>query len=178
MEHPLAIYIFGKDKSQIETSTFLTSFLLLTCSLPIVIANTNSGGVTINDTFMHAGVPHAPFGGVGESGTGYYHGEHGITSFSHQRTIVGFPTWFHSLLSFRYPPYNYSKSIIVKNHLGFKKGETQEDQKIRKRGGSSNLLTLAIGVSVLANLYVLVENRSAVSNILFSNLKAVKERLL
>ncbi len=86
----------------------------------------------MNDVLMHAGVPHAPFGGVGESGYGYYHGKHGFNAFSHTRTVVAPPTWLDSLMSFRYPPYNISNKskISVKNTLGFNRGETMADQKI------------------------------------------------
>ncbi|KAF5688646.1 aldehyde dehydrogenase (NAD+) [Fusarium denticulatum] len=70
--HPLAIYIFNSDRSEINH----------------VLQNTISGGVTINDVLMHYGVPGAPFGGVGDSGQGYYHGKYGFMAFTHQRTIL------------------------------------------------------------------------------------------
>lgn len=57
---------------------------------------------------IHAGTVDAPFGGVGESGTGAYHGKHGILAFSHQRTILDLPTWLDVLFAARYPPYSHA----------------------------------------------------------------------
>lgn len=90
---------------------------------------TISGGVTINDATLHAGVPNAPFGGVGESGMGCYHGKYGFLAFTHQRTVVEPPTWMEAVLSMRYPPYNTGNKnkIAIKNKLGFRKGETMQD---------------------------------------------------
>lgn len=128
-EHPLAIYIFTQEEKVADE----------------IMANTNSGGVTINDVIMHAGVPNAPFGGVGESGYGSYHGMYGFLAFSHQRVVLALPTWLDSLLSFRYPPYDINNlaKIAVKNKLGFKPGETMADQKIKSVKGHS-LFTKAL----------------------------------
>ena len=114
-----------------------------------VLNNTISGGATINDTLLHAGVPNAPFGGVGESGMstslyrpkvntnsilgyGFYHGEYGFKAFTHLRTVVGLPSWFDTVLSFRYPPFKKKTiaQLAVKNKMGFKRGETMADQKV------------------------------------------------
>ena len=70
--NPLALYWFGKDKKNKEQ----------------VIAETRSGGVTINDTLLHAGTESLPFGGVGASGMGMYHGKAGFDTFSHQKPIL------------------------------------------------------------------------------------------
>jgi len=118
--HPLALYIFSSKQSEIDE----------------ILANTNSGGVCINDVILHIGAPNTPFGGVGESGTGYYHGVYGMRAFQHMRAIVAMPGWLDILLGFRYPPFGTgdgekkAKLIGVKNNLGFKKGETMEDQRI------------------------------------------------
>jgi coniferyl-aldehyde dehydrogenase len=69
---PLALYWFGKDKS----------------SMNRVLNETRSGGVTINDTLLHATVEGLPFGGVGASGMGAYHGKKGFDTFSHQKSIL------------------------------------------------------------------------------------------
>jgi aldehyde dehydrogenase (NAD+) len=79
---------------------------------------------------LHAAVPNAPFGGVGNSGQGSYHGEHGVLAFSHQRTVLQLPNWVDKLMGSRYPPYDLGKREVVKNTLGFKKGEGLGDQKI------------------------------------------------
>lgn len=99
---------------------------------------------------MHAAVPNAPFGGVGESGYGAYHGVWGFLAFSHQRTVVSMPTWMDKLMGFRYPPFdlkNLSK-IAIKNNLGFKRGEGMQDQKVGRTGLDWRLLfplTVLIG---------------------------------
>lgn len=134
-------------------------------TLSPVQRNTMSGGVTVNDVLMHAGVPGAPFGGVGESGMGYYHGKHGFLAFTHTRTFVSPPTWLDRLMSFRYPPFDvrHSSKLAVKNRLGFKKGETMEDQRIkpwppRKTAAWLKIAMLLIGVATIyvyktGNLY-------------------------
>ncbi|KAK7207290.1 aldehyde dehydrogenase 3I1 [Myxozyma melibiosi] len=118
LDHPLAIYIFSKSQKEVDE----------------VINTTISGGVTVNDTLVHYIVPNAPFGGVGESGSGYYHGAYGFRCFTHLRTIVMPPTWIDKLLSFRYAPYTESDvaKVIVKKGskgVGFKRGETMADQE-------------------------------------------------
>ncbi|KAI5820328.1 Aldehyde/histidinol dehydrogenase [Pyronema omphalodes] len=119
MEHPLALYIFSLDNKEVEE----------------IIAHTNSGGVTVNDVLIHVMVPNAPFGGVGDSGHGYYHGKYGFDEFTHLRTIVSPPMFLEKLfvLGMRYPPFKGSNitKMVVKNSLGFKKGETLEDQRKR-----------------------------------------------
>lgn len=116
MPHPLGLYIFSSSKAEINE----------------ILQNTNSGGVTVNDCMMHASVPNAPFGGVGPSGTGSYHGSYGFKAFTHMRTVVEIPTWLEAMLKFRYPPFSDDniKKIKVKNSLGFKRGETIQDQKV------------------------------------------------
>ena len=68
---PLALYYFGKDGSEAEA----------------VLSQTRSGGVTINDVIMHYTMDDLPFGGVGASGMGAYHGFEGFKRFSHARAI-------------------------------------------------------------------------------------------
>lgn len=87
---------------------------------------------------MHGNVPGAPFGGVGDSGHGYYHGRHGLLSFSYQRTVIATPSWLDRLIGFRYPPFDYAKNsgkIDVGAKVWFKKRETMEEQVIKKKGG-------------------------------------------
>jgi coniferyl-aldehyde dehydrogenase len=69
---PLALYWFGKDKKVLHK----------------VLDNTRSGGVTINDTLLHAAVENLPFGGVGASGMGAYHGKTGFETFSHRKSVL------------------------------------------------------------------------------------------
>jgi coniferyl-aldehyde dehydrogenase len=72
---PLALYYFGEDVSEQRH----------------VLEHTLSGGVTLNDVMMHAALHDAPFGGVGASGMGHYHGREGFLEFSHMRTVFKAP---------------------------------------------------------------------------------------
>ena len=86
---PLALYYFGNDRSEQRE----------------VIGRTTSGGVTVNDVGMHFFAEQLPFGGVGPSGLGAYHGEHGFRRFSHARPVLRMPPWdFAGVLGLR-PPY-------------------------------------------------------------------------
>lgn len=85
-EKPLALYYFGKPKDGRE-----------------IIRLTSSGGSCINDVIMHIANENMPFGGVGNSGMGHYHGKLSFDAFSHRRAVVTTPTWLD--LPFRYMPY-------------------------------------------------------------------------
>ena len=85
-EKPLAFYYFGKESDGWE-----------------VIRRTSSGGGCINDVIMHIANENIPFGGVGNSGMGRYHGKDSFEAFSHTRSIVATGTWID--LPFRYMPY-------------------------------------------------------------------------
>lgn len=74
---PLALYIMSKNKSLIDK----------------LLKQTHSGGVAINDTVMHAAADDAPFGGIGNSGIGHYHGVEGFLTFSKAKTVLRSPTW-------------------------------------------------------------------------------------
>lgn len=87
---PLALYAFGNTT---------------TCEL--IQQQTRSGGICINDTLMHVSNHHLPFGGVGNSGIGKYHGKYSFEAFSHQRAIVRTPTWID--LPFKYVPFKQFK---------------------------------------------------------------------
>lgn len=84
---PLALYWFGEDSA----------------AQAAVLARTVSGGVTINDTLMHIAHPNLPFGGVGESGWGAYHGETGFLRLTHQKPVLLQSKWARGDLF--YPPY-------------------------------------------------------------------------
>lgn len=84
---PLALYIFSKNR-QIQER---------------ILQATSSGGVCINDTIMQVGVSTLPFGGVGESGIGSYHGKASFDTFSHYKSVLVKPFWLD--LKWRYAPY-------------------------------------------------------------------------
>ncbi|REL36738.1 coniferyl aldehyde dehydrogenase [Thalassotalea euphylliae] len=74
---PLALYIMSKDAQKIDH----------------ILKNTHSGGVSINDTAMHVMADDAPFGGVGNSGIGHYHGHEGFLTFSKAKTVLHSKAW-------------------------------------------------------------------------------------
>ena len=74
-ERPLALYYFGQNEEEQRH----------------VLQHTISGGVTINDVMMHAALHDAPFGGIGASGMGHYHGREGFLEFSHLRSVFKAP---------------------------------------------------------------------------------------
>ncbi len=91
---PLAIYMFGGKRQEQNT----------------LLENTSSGGVCFNDVIMQAAIPDLPFGGVGSSGMGKYHGRSGFENFSHQKSILERSFWMD--IKFRYPPYKIDLSFV------------------------------------------------------------------
>ncbi len=87
-EKPLAFYYFGNEKDGWN-----------------IIKHTSSGGGCINDTIMHVVNNKVPFGGVGNSGMGSYHGKLTFDAFTHRRSIIVTPTWFD--IPLRYMPYKF-----------------------------------------------------------------------
>ena len=93
---PLALYLFGGDEKEQEKMLSMTS----------------SGGVCFNDVVLQAGIPELPFGGIGSSGMGKYHGKAGFDNFTHYKSILKRPFWLD--LNFRYPPYKLNLSLLNK----------------------------------------------------------------
>ncbi|XP_077966697.1 aldehyde dehydrogenase family 3 member B1-like isoform X2 [Styela clava] len=89
LEKPLALYVFSNEPQVVD----------------YVLSNTSSGGVTVNDTILHMTGTNVPFGGVGTSGTGSYHGKYSFDTFSHHRTVCYRKQNLEALLQSRYPPY-------------------------------------------------------------------------
>lgn len=89
-EKPLALYYFGKNGDY-------------------VLKHTSSGGSCLNDTIMHIANEHVPFGGVGMSGMGSYHGKLSFDAFTHYRSNIVTPTSMD--LPFRYMPYKFFKMV-------------------------------------------------------------------
>ena len=69
---PLALYVFSRDRGNVR----------------YILDNTTAGGVTVNGVLYHVGHGALPFGGVGESGVGAYHGEHSVRCFSHEKPTL------------------------------------------------------------------------------------------
>ncbi|MGC1219768.1 MAG: aldehyde dehydrogenase [Phormidesmis sp.] len=84
---PLALYLFTQDKSVQDQ----------------VLSATSSGGVCINDVVLHLAIWGMPFGGVGNSGIGAYHGKTSFDTFSHRKSVLKKPFWLD--IDWRYPPY-------------------------------------------------------------------------
>lgn len=96
---PLALYLFSKDKQTQQK----------------VLEKTSSGGVCLNDTVMQIGVTELPFGGVGESGIGSYHGKASFDTFSHYKSVLKKGWWLD--LDWRYAPYT-GKLDLIKRVIG------------------------------------------------------------
>ncbi len=93
---PLALYLFTKRDAHVER----------------VLGRTTAGGTVVNNTLLHLGNMDLPFGGVGQSGQGSYHGLAGIRAFSHERAVLyqGRP----STLRLLYPPYTGTKKRLLR----------------------------------------------------------------
>jgi aldehyde dehydrogenase (NAD+) len=96
---PLAMYLFTADEALAER----------------VVERTSSGGVAVNHTMLQVAVPDLPFGGVGASGFGAYHGRAGFDTFSHRRSVLTKPT--RPDPSVLYPPYKRWKEAILRRVL-------------------------------------------------------------
>ncbi|MDU1847004.1 MAG: aldehyde dehydrogenase [Niallia nealsonii] len=99
LDKPLALYLFTNNK---ETETK-------------VLRAISSGGVCINDVLTHIVPPNLPFGGVGASGMGAYHGEYSFTTFSHQKSILRKSTRVD--IPILYPPYTEKKEKMIRKVL-------------------------------------------------------------
>ncbi|XZI41701.1 aldehyde dehydrogenase [Clostridium perfringens] len=95
-DKPLALYYFSEDKNKIEK----------------VLNSTSSGGVTINDTLVHVSSSYLPFGGVGNSGMGEYHGKYSFDLFSNKKGVMNRKTFLD--LKIRYAPFQNKLTIVKK----------------------------------------------------------------
>ncbi|WP_345276379.1 aldehyde dehydrogenase [Litoribaculum gwangyangense] len=96
LDKPLSLYIFSNNKSFADF--ILNSF--------------NFGGGVVNDVLVHFGNHKLPFGGIGGSGMGQYHGKHGFDTFSHHKSVMKRGNWIDP--SFRYPPYRGKLNLLKK----------------------------------------------------------------
>ncbi|CAG9564141.1 unnamed protein product [Danaus chrysippus] len=125
-EKPLVLYAFTTDEQLAKR----------------IAENTSSGGMCINDTVMQMGVDTLPFGGVGSSGMGAYHGKASFDTFTHKKSclIRNFAAIGEKLGSGRYPPYTDGKLSFITTLM-------------RKRNGPSlkylpHLIAFALGAGV------------------------------
>lgn len=93
-EKPLALYYFSESKKKIK----------------YVLTSTTSGGVTINDTIIHVSNPNLPFGGVGNSGVGKYHGKESFETFTHNKSVMKRGTFIE--FNIRFAPYKNKLNLV------------------------------------------------------------------
>ncbi|MCP3985025.1 MAG: aldehyde dehydrogenase family protein [bacterium] len=98
-DKPLALYVFTENEAVYEK----------------VLRETSSGGACVNGTLMHIMDARAPFGGVGPSGQGAYHGRYSFETFSHRKTVL--KRGFRMDLKFLYPPYSDRKRRIAQRFM-------------------------------------------------------------
>ncbi|XP_070851108.1 aldehyde dehydrogenase, dimeric NADP-preferring isoform X3 [Drosophila suzukii] len=142
-EKPLVIYVFSNSNKLVKEFR----------------SNTTSGGFCSNETIMHCGVDVLPFGGVGMSGMGSYHGKYGFETFTHKKSCLGkdLSALGEKLASARYPPYSDRKGSLLSFLL-------------RKRRPLPNLhlshvlaIGLGVGLTFLANYYLQVRKGKLLS---------------
>jgi aldehyde dehydrogenase (NAD+) len=98
-DKPLALYVFSADDATVDK----------------VVSGTSAGGVTVNHTLLHLAPPELPFGGVGASGMGSYHGKAGFDVFTHHKPVLRKPT--RPDPSLMYPPYTKFKEKVIRRFL-------------------------------------------------------------
>ncbi|XP_026840846.1 aldehyde dehydrogenase, dimeric NADP-preferring isoform X2 [Drosophila persimilis] len=142
-ESPLVLYIFTSE-TEVQN---------------LFVNGTQSGGMCVNDTIMHYAVDVLPFGGVGMSGMGSYHGKYGFDTFTHKKSCLGkdLSAVGEKLASARYPPYSDRKGSFLSFLL-------------RKRRPLPNFylthvlaIGLGVGLTVLANYYLQVRKGKLLS---------------
>lgn len=94
-ESPLALYVYGRDRGMIQR----------------VLDETISGGAVVNDCLLHAGVEDLPFGGVGASGMGNYHGREGFETFSKLNPVLYQSRW--NAMWLLHPPYGKRANAMI-----------------------------------------------------------------
>jgi aldehyde dehydrogenase (NAD+) len=98
-DRPLALYVFS-ESNEVQAR---------------VLAETTSGGACVNTTVMHVAVPELPFGGIGASGMGAYHGKASFDVFSHRKSVLTKPTRPDPKIP--YPPYTKLKERLIRRFL-------------------------------------------------------------
>jgi len=100
-EKPLSLYMFSPSSKKIDQ----------------VVHQTSSGSIVVNDLIMHMSLETLPFGGVGNSGIGRYHGKFTFDTFTHEKSVLHRAAGFEKLLFMRYPPYTESKLAWARRFL-------------------------------------------------------------
>jgi acyl-CoA reductase-like NAD-dependent aldehyde dehydrogenase len=105
---PLAEYIFTSGSTSRKYNSQINTIATII----------RSGGLVINDVLMHIALHNAPFGGIGKSGHGAYHGEFSYRAFTHERTVLEQNLWNDWIIKSRYPPYSNKKDRLVASSQG------------------------------------------------------------
>lgn len=127
-DYPLALYVFTNKPEEAEK----------------VLAETRSGSAMVNDAIQFGGSTIIPFGGVGHSGVGRYHGKFGFDEFTHERPVIYQPTWIERLLRARYPPYT-SRNLKVLRYLSRpSRVSFGRTGKVKSRSGIFWLISLLV----------------------------------
>ncbi|MCP4616789.1 MAG: aldehyde dehydrogenase family protein, partial [Bradyrhizobium sp.] len=100
-DRPLALYYFGRDRAEQGR----------------LLDRTVSGGVTVNDVIFHVSQEELPFGGIGPSGMGAYHGEMGFRTFSHAKAVYSQPRIDVAKLAGMKPPYGKATQATIKRQM-------------------------------------------------------------
>lgn len=98
--HPLALYVFDENRATIDR----------------ILEHTHAGGITVNDTIFHIAQHDLPFGGVGASGMGVYHGEAGFRTFSRMQPVMVQARW--NAVGLLSPPYGRTFARLLKILIG------------------------------------------------------------
>lgn len=125
---------------------------MIVTNVIIVLNNTQSGAAVINEVIMHAQELALPFGGLGPSGMGSYHGPSSFETFSHNRSTMIKSSALEGAMEARYPPYNESKKILF------------------------GLLTLGLPEGFTAKVKAIFQAIGAAQNVLFSTEKTGKSQ--
>lgn len=98
-DKPLALYVFSRSRATVDR----------------VLGSTSSGGACVNHVIYQVTAPQLPFGGVGPSGMGAYHGRSGFDTFSHQRSVMHKAAWIDAPVA--YPPFTSLKNSVIRRFL-------------------------------------------------------------
>lgn len=104
-ERPLVVYAFSSNSKEVNQ----------------VLERTSSGGFCGNDTLMHVTLTSLPFGGIGSSGLGMYHGQFTFDTFTHHRGCLQRSTGLEPINTLRYPPYSTHKMDLVRTATSVKR---------------------------------------------------------
>lgn len=128
-DQPLVQYIFTSGSNSRSKNK----------QLDYILRRIRSGDVIINDVLMHVALSNAPFGGIGPSGTGAYHGWYSFRLFTHERILMEQSLSSEFLVQSRYPPYNSKKARLTRSAMESYNGKVWFDRTgdVRLKGPNS-----------------------------------------